>query len=94
MHRQSRNVFATIPQRRQMDFNRIQAEQQISAESPRSHFFIQICIGRGKDTDIHTMRLRGAHALELAGFQHTEQLRLLVERNIGDFIEKQRASVR
>ena len=37
--------------------------------------------------------MRRAHALQFAGFEHAQQLGLLAQRDVGDFVEKERAAV-
>ncbi len=37
--------------------------------------------------------MRGADPLDLAGFEDAEEFRLLVHREIGDLVEKQRAPI-
>jgi len=45
-----------------------------------------------KNAHVHAARLRGAHALELAGLDSAQQLGLQGLRNIGDLVQKQGAA--
>ena len=50
-------------------------------------------VGRGEDAHVDAACLRGADALELAGFENAQQLGLLANGDVGDFVEKERAAV-
>ena len=54
---------------------------------------MHIGIGRGNEADIAASGFRRTDALELAGLEHAQQFRLLIERDVGDFIHEQRAAV-
>jgi hypothetical protein len=45
------------------------------------------------DAHVHAQGAGGADALEFAGFQHAQQLGLLAQRDISDFIEENGAAV-
>ena len=75
------------------DLDRVQAEQQILAEAARRDFGGQIGVGRRDDPHVDAARARRADALELAGLEHAQQLRLQVQRDVGDLVEEQRAAV-
>ena len=60
---------------------------------PAADFLRQPGVGRREDADVHVARARRADALELAGLEHAQQLRLQVERHVGDFVQEQRAAV-
>ena len=53
MRGQQRNVLAAIAQRRQMDLDRVQAEQQILAEAARGHLLVQVGVGRRDHAHVH-----------------------------------------
>ena len=63
------------------------------AEASGSDFFAEIGIRRRDDAHVDVPGARGADALEIAGFEHAQQLRLQIHRDVGDFVEKQRAAV-
>ena len=60
---------------------------------PGGDFFVQVGIGGGDHAHVHAPRLRRADALELARLQHAQQLRLQVQRHVGDLVEKQRSAI-
>ena len=94
MRRQQRNIFFAFAQRRNRKLNRVETEQQIRTETAFSAFQLQVSVRGGDHADIDFVRLRRTHALHLAGFQHAQKLGLLLHRDVGDFVEKQRAAVR
>ena len=53
----------------------------------------EVGIGRREDAHIHAPRLRGADALELAGLEGAQQLGLQALRDVGDFVQEERAAV-
>jgi len=48
--RQRRDVLAPLAQRRQIDLDRVQAEEQVLAEAARRHFFPKVRVGRRDDS--------------------------------------------
>src|SRR5882757_8688911 len=93
MMRQQINVLFTLAQRRQMNLDGIQAEQQILAKAPRCSLGRDIHIGRGDDTYIDAARARRAYALKFARLQNAQQLGLQLQRHVSNFIKKQCAVV-
>src|SRR5437762_171222 len=87
------NVLAAIAERRQMDLDRVQAEHQVLAEMPGGDFGPEVRVGRRDHANVDAARLGRSYALELAGLEHAQELRLQVQRNIGDLIEKQCAAI-
>ncbi len=93
MQRKQRDVFAAVAQRGQVDLDCIDAEEQVFAEVSGRGFFVQLGVGRREHAHIDAAGLRGAHALQFAGFKHAQKLGLLAQRNVGDFVEEERAAV-
>ncbi len=91
--REQRDIFAPVAQRGQMDFDRIDAEEQVFAKVAGLGFFVQLRIGGGEHAHIDATGLRGANALQFAGLKHAQQLGLLAHGDVGDFVEKERAAV-
>ncbi len=91
--REERNIFLALAQRRQMNLDRVQAEQQIFAEASAGDFGLHVGVGRGKNARIHATRGRRADAFELAGFERAQKLGLEIHRHVGDFVEEQRAAI-
>ena len=56
--------------------------------------FLQIAVRGHDDTEVHVDRLRAAHAFEAFFFQHTQQFRLNRQRQLANFVQKQRSPMR
>src|SRR5258708_32623791 len=93
MRSQQRNVFASFSQRWNVQLNCIEPEKKVGAEAAFRALQFQISVRGGEHANINLARLRRANALHLAGLQHAQQFGLLLHRNVGDFIEKQRAVI-
>src|SRR5258708_29997006 len=76
-----------------MNFDGIEAEEQILAETSGGGFGGDVDIGGGDDADVDAASAGGADALELAGFQNAQELGLEFQGHVGDFVEKERAVV-
>ena len=90
---ENRNIFAALPQRGQMDFNRVQPEQQIFAKLAGLASSLKIGIGGGDKANINSLGARRSHAFDLSRLQHAQQLGLLAHRHVADLVEKNRAAV-
>ena len=66
VRRQRRNVVAPIAQRRQDNFDCVEAEEQILTETSCRHLAVDVGVGGREDTDIDPPRARRAEALEFA----------------------------
>ena len=91
--RQCRDVVLCAAQRRDANQEDVEAVEQVAAERVVFDHAIEIAAGRGDDADVGVARARAAEALELALLQDAQQLRLDFERQVADFVEKQRAVV-
>ena len=60
---------------------------------PAGDFGVEIGVGRRDQPDVDLARLGRSEPLELAGLDHAQQLGLLAERHVGDFVEEERAAV-
>src|SRR5665213_2667220 len=87
--RQGWNIISSLPQRRQVDLNRIQTKEQVFSEAPRSTLRSQVRIGRRDHAHIYRLGLRRTYALHLAGLEHAQKFSLLTHRDICDLIEKE-----
>src|SRR5947208_5260436 len=61
---QKQDVFSTFSQRRQANFDGIEAEQQVLAEATRGHFRIKISVAGGKNANIHPTGLGRPYTLK------------------------------
>ena len=87
-------VIAELAQRGYRYREHREAVIEIRAKTPGTYFLTQTAVGRGNDPRVGDPALRFADALIFAIFQHAQQFGLQLERQLADFIEKQRALVR
>src|SRR6476620_3895984 len=94
MIEQGRDVLPTLAQRRQLNFDRVEPEQQVLAESLLVSELVGRGVGRRDDADIDRSRAISANWYNLALLERGQQLGLKVQRQIADFVEKEGAAVR
>ena len=90
---QQRDVVAPLAQRRELDADDLEAMIKVLAELPLGDGVGQVAVGGRDQTDVDLDRLVGAHADDLAAFEHAEQLDLDRDRHVADLVEEQRAAV-
>src|SRR4051812_30590635 len=71
---QWRDIFAAIPQRRHVNLNGIKTEEQVLAETSGGDLLIEVGIGGRYHANVDAPGPRRSDALELAGFEHPQQL--------------------
>src|SRR5690606_6766225 len=91
---QPRDVLGPLTQRREMDLDRVQPVEQVLAEPALVDLATDVDVRRTDHTHIDTLRPRRTDALELAGLEHAQQLRLLAGRHVPDLVQEERAPVR
>ena len=64
---------------------------EVGAEAAALDFLAQVTVGGGDDARLTLPALRFAHALVLAVLQYAQQLRLQLERQLADLVQKQAA---
>ena len=92
--RQLDDVGRALAQRRDLQVDDVEAEQQILAEFALAHGVGEIAVGRGDDADVDRHRLAAADAVDDALLDRAQQFRLQPHVHFGDFVEQQRAAVR
>ena len=83
-----------LAQRRQHQRENIDAMKQILPELLFANKCLQIAMRRHHHAHVHRDRFVAADALDLAFFQHAQQLGLHVQRHVADLVEKNRAVIR
>src|SRR5688500_9196174 len=91
--RQYRNVVSALAQRRQLNLDGVESKQQILAKPSLGHFSMQVGIRRRQQSHIHLLRLGRSDSLKITRLQHSQQLRLQVQRHVSNLVEKQRSAV-
>ena len=87
------NIVAAIAQRRQVQLEHAEAIIQVFAKSFFADVFLQILVRRRDHAHIDAHFFRRTDRQKRMAFQNSQQLRLAVERQLADFVEKQRARV-
>src|ERR1700758_2664502 len=87
------NIFGALAKRRNDDRKYVQAVIQGAAKLTFGDHFFQIAMGSGDDSDVDLHRSRASQALKFPLLQNAQQFWLQVERDVSNFIEKQRASI-
>src|SRR5438445_13120708 len=80
MVRQEIDVFAAVAQRRQVNLNGVQTEEQVLAKAAGSGFRIDVRVGCCQNPHVHAASGRGANTLKISGFQDAQQLCLQIQR--------------
>src|SRR5215831_8935439 len=79
MVRQEVDVFAAVAQRRQVNLNGIQTEEQVLPKAAGSGFRIDVRIGCRQNPHVYAASGRGANALKISRFQYAQELRLQIQ---------------
>ena len=87
------NVSGALAQGRSEDGKDLEAVVEIAAELFLGNHFCQVAIGGGDEAHVDGDGAIAAEALDLALLQGAQQFGLQVERELADFIEKERALV-
>ena len=88
MSDQRRNVFSSLPQRRQYQRKNIHPVKQILTEFLLAHPGFEIVMRRYHHPHIHAYRLIATNAFHFCFFQHPQQLRLHGQRHVANLIQK------
>jgi hypothetical protein len=91
--RQVDDVLAARPQRRHAELERVEAVVEVLAELALRDERHQAAVGGHDETDVHAARVLSADALDPVLLQGPEQLGLGLQREIGDFVQEQRAAL-
>ena len=75
---QQLDVLPALAQRRQVDRDRVEPEEEILAEPAGGDLRRKVGVGGGDEPHVGPDRPRGADPLELAGLERPQDLRLLV----------------
>ncbi len=82
-----------VAQGGQADLDGVEAKKEILAKAALVHFAVEIGVGCGEDPRVHNPCFRRPDPFELARLQRAQQLGLLVEGHVGDFVEEEGAAV-
>src|SRR5688500_16645156 len=91
---QKRHVFETFAQRWQLEWNHIQAIEQVGTKVSLLDLNVQAFIGGGDQSDINRNRSATAYRFETLLLEHSQHLRLHLWTHVSNFVEKDRRAVR
>ncbi len=89
MVEQQRDVVAPLAQRRQVDLDRVEPEQQVLAEALLVGQLLGRQVGRGDHPHVDRHRPVGADRNHLPLLERGQQLGLEMERQVADLVEEQ-----
>ena len=88
MGSQQWNVLASFPQRRDSQAENVEPEVKIAAKTALRHCLLQVAIGSGQNAYIDGNSLGAAHRADLAFLNGAQQLRLQIDRQLANLIQK------
>ena len=91
---EEREVLHPLPERGDVDRNRVQPVEEIGAEETRRHRLLQRPVRRGDDPHVGCPLARPSDAPVAAVLQEPEKLGLQLGRHVTDLVEEERPSVR
>ena len=86
---QQRNIFASLPQWRQVNREHIQPIEQVLAKTASLHFVAQVKVGRGDNPHIHLNGRSATYPFNFTFLQGAQDLALRTEAQGGNFVEEQ-----
>ena len=90
---EQRNVVFVIAQRRQVNVEDVEAEEEILAQLAGADGFLGIFVGRGEDANVDRRFAFAAEAANFAIFENAQELGLRGSGHFADFVEEERAAV-
>src|SRR5713226_1066353 len=72
MGRQEIHIVFAFPERRKMNFDRIQAEEQVLPEAASGSLSVHIRVRCRQHADVDAARVRRTNAFKIARFEHSQ----------------------
>src|SRR5690606_37338878 len=91
---QHRDVLPPLPERRDVDRDDVEAEEEVFAEAPPLDLALQVLVRRGDDADVHADRPLAADTGDDALLQRAQDLGLRRGAHVPDLVQEERAAVR
>ncbi len=92
MH-QGRDVFSSLPERRDRDGKDIEAEPEVFAKSPRSDHLLEVSMGGRYNPNVHRDGTCSSHTLDFFFLKDMQQPDLGLERKLSNFVQEDGAFV-
>src|SRR5215471_630266 len=87
------NIFRSLPQRRNLDWEDIQPVEEILAKGSRRDGGLQITIRCRDQANVYLDRMIAPHPLEFPLLQHPQERDLHFHRKFADLIQEERPAV-
>src|SRR5205085_2879012 len=94
MRGEQRDVLAAIAQRRQLEAHDVEPIEEVRAERAAVDRLAQIAVCGGDQANVELDRAGSADAAYRTLLERAQQLRLHVDRQLADLVEKQRTAAR
>src|SRR5215468_5330538 len=94
MTHQKRNVPRTVPQWRNPNRENVQSKIEILAKLFVPDHLFKISVRGSHQPHIHALRACASQPLKLLLLDHAQQLGLQFQRNVTNFVEKERPPIR
>src|ERR1700751_5047543 len=91
---QERNIFLALSERRNLNWKDVQAVKKVLAKATGGNGLLQIAVGGANDANVGVPRAIIADTLIFFLLQKAQQVALHVQRELADFVQKQRALFR
>src|SRR6478752_5743372 len=91
--RHGQNVLAALAEGGHHNRNDAQAIEEIPAKAAALHFHLEGTIGGGDHAHVDTSGAIIAHGLEGALLEHSQELTLMLERDLPYLVEEQRPAI-
>src|SRR3989449_9979774 len=90
---QNRNVLPALAQRRNVDRDGVDPEEQVLAQTSLAQGGLGAPVRRRDEAEVHRDSFGGSHPAHGAFLEHAEELRLELRRHLRDLVEEERAPV-
>ena len=91
---EQRDIRRTVAQRRHVERNHVETEEQVFTKAPFGDAAGQVLVRGRDDSHVHTNRLAAAHAFDLSRLDGAKKLCLCFGPEIADLVQQERAGVR
>ena len=92
-HGELRNVRTALAQGRHLDRKDVQPIEEVRAERTCLNRFLQVSIRGGNHTNVHVYGFVASHRFKFPLLKNSQEFDLRCQRQLADFIEKNRAAV-
>jgi hypothetical protein len=88
-----RDIVEPFPKRRQVDFEGVDAKEQVFSKTAVLNHLLEFTIRRTDDADIHVKRLVVAHTTNFAGLKEPQEFYLHGFVEFSEFVKEQSSAI-